>query len=244
MPGLYDLLPWYRCVVEGTSARRLTPADVAAIGGDEDLAKESLARHERFRAAAGPVRTLVGVEQPTMQSLSLANGVVEPYFFTVEERDGVVVKTDYSGDSTVFRNSAVHRAAAPSYVPQTHTALAKTDEATAFVRSVLTEGELGPPLPGATVIGLDVPDVVEVGATFDVRVTTQDDPAQAAIWLEDVETNTPLLPPLLARCPGGLRAPVRLDKPGIYRIEVKGGGYSAVGQLIMAVPASDLTEAG
>src|SRR5215475_2818401 len=38
MPGVHELLPTYRSVDEGDGVRRLTPADVAGLGGDPDLA--------------------------------------------------------------------------------------------------------------------------------------------------------------------------------------------------------------
>ena len=34
LPGVYDLLPAYRCVTDRTSACGLTAADVASLGGD------------------------------------------------------------------------------------------------------------------------------------------------------------------------------------------------------------------
>jgi hypothetical protein len=79
LPGIYDLLPSYRCLDEGGTFRRITPADVQAAGGDAELAAESLTLHETFaRPDAARLRTVVGVEQPAVQSLQLTAGVVLP----------------------------------------------------------------------------------------------------------------------------------------------------------------------
>lgn len=233
LPGLHDLLPSYRCVTRpGTEDRRLTGSDVAAIGGDPELAGWALAGAERSWPAGGPaLRTMVGVDQPTMQAMRLDAGEV-----VAEHALG---GTDHRGDSTVYRAAASTGGVAPSYLPQTHVALARTDEAVAFVRAVLTEAVLGPPLPGLVPIGLDVPDVVAAGETFEIRVTVAD-PSAAACHLTEADTNVRLRPPPRlepAGVDGVARTVARFDRPGIYRVEVKGGGYSAIAQLVLAIPA-------
>ncbi|MEW2221539.1 hypothetical protein AB0939_19975 [Streptomyces sp. NPDC006990] len=62
MPGVHDLLPRHLCLEEGTEVRRLTSADVVALGGDKDLHEDAeafrqklltqlLARHRRSWAS-------------------------------------------------------------------------------------------------------------------------------------------------------------------------------------------------
>src|SRR5262249_30049412 len=51
MPGLHELLPTYRCVDDGDDVRRLTPADVASLGGDRDLAEAARTMHARTAGA-------------------------------------------------------------------------------------------------------------------------------------------------------------------------------------------------
>jgi hypothetical protein len=246
LPGLHDLLPSYRCVIEPGAVRRLRPGDVTALGGDAELAAWALAGADRsWRTDRMALRPFVGVDQPTMQSLSLRDGVVEPLRFTREPGpDGTFRDCDYAGDTTVFRQAAGDGHAKPSYVPQTHVALARTDEAVAFVRTVLTEGTLGPPLPGVVPIGLDVPDVVVVGVDFEIVVLVPDASA-VSCYVVDTATNDPLPPPRLRRGPvdGQARAVAQVDRPGIFRIMVKGGGYSAVSQLVLAVTSADLDHA-
>lgn len=113
-------------------------------------------------------------------------------------------------------------------LPQTHSALARTDEAVAFVRAALRRRRLGPPL-GAEAVGLDVPDVVAAGAPFDIAVPTMDDPAAVTCRLVDAETGVQVDRPEFTRP----IATARLPRPGIYRVEVKGGASSAVTQLIL-----------
>jgi pimeloyl-ACP methyl ester carboxylesterase len=240
MPGLYDLLPAYRCVDEGTSFRRLTAADVEAIGGSAELAAEAAARGERTRSGpAVAARAFVGVDQPTMQNIAIRNGVVVPLIHTcLDVPDGGVRRENRTGDSTVYRESAA-LGAQPGYVAQNHAALARADEALDFVRAVLTEIELGPPLGGDLVVGLDVPDVVDAGQPFTAEIVTLDNPAAVDARLVDTATNAPERPPVFLRADGMLRATLRLDRPGLYRLEVSAGSGSAVTQLVMVVPPTD-----
>jgi hypothetical protein len=80
-----------------------------------------------------PVRCLVATTQPTLQTVRFAtNGVAE----FLEAIKG----TDERGDGTVFRYAAVPSDdVEPAYLPQSHGAVAKTDEAVFFVADVLTE---------------------------------------------------------------------------------------------------------
>jgi hypothetical protein len=84
-PCLHDLLPTYRVVDDGTSARRLTSGDIARLGGDAELAAESFARRARLLAPGSADSVawwpLVGVEQDAAQSLVLSDGTVlaRPY---------------------------------------------------------------------------------------------------------------------------------------------------------------------
>ena len=87
LPGVHDLLPSYRCV-DDADGRPLTSADVADLGGDSELAEASFAL-QRTLAKLGTdgLRPVVGVGQPTMQSLRLIRGVVLPQNHIVEVGD-------------------------------------------------------------------------------------------------------------------------------------------------------------
>jgi pimeloyl-ACP methyl ester carboxylesterase len=243
LPGIYDLLPSYRCVDEETEARRLTPADLAVIGADRELAEDSFASRDRmFTTDGGGLSALVGVEQPTMQSLVLADGVVtEKYYICEDKPPGGLSRVNRGGDSTVYRESATADGVEPMHLPQAHAALASTEEAIAHVRAVLTDRRLGPPL-GATAIGLEVQDVVTIGKEFEVAVLTLDDPAAATCQVVDTHTSAPVAWPQFARRDGTIVARVTLQRPGVYRVGVKGGGFSAVTQMVMAAAPADLDQ--
>jgi len=241
LPGIYDLLPSYRCVVENGTTRRLTPADVERLGGDLDLARASSELHDALsRLDRSGLRTLVGVEQPTMQSLLLRDGVAEPQFFTNEDEGSI----DWRGDGTVYTQVAAGGVEPVSSLPQSHGALARSPEAIAAVRAVLTRRRLGPPM-GAAGISLDVPDTISVDQPFDICVTSQGDPGGSGCRIVDADTNLQVSRPFLVRRGDAMVASARLLRAGLYRVEVQDGGYSAVTQLIMAlslpVPVPEVT---
>ncbi|WP_306316940.1 MULTISPECIES: triacylglycerol lipase [unclassified Streptomyces] len=242
LPGLYDLLPSYRCVDEGASARRLVAGDIAGLGADGALAASALAARERLlTATAGPhTRPLVGVEQRTAQSLTFRDGVAEGHDHVCEDGDdGTPRRVDRRGDGTVYRDAARLDGAEPVHLPQTHGAMSRTGETLAHVRAVLTERRLGPPL-GATGTALVVPDVVPAGQPFDIGVEPQTDPASVSVQVTAAHTPQPLARPRLLPREGTLAAQVTLPDAGLYRIEAKAGGYSPVTQLVLATRPEDL----
>jgi len=249
LPGLYDLLPSYRCVDERTSARKLTASDVVAIGGDGELATESFVRRERLLGAGGisgsaVLRPVVGVDQETMQSLILADGVITTHPYTLTPGpgpDGGVGREDRGGDGTVYREAASPPGSDPLHLPQTHGALAARVEGIAHVCAQITAREKGPWLAGVRHLGLAVPDMVAVADSFDIRVTGCDDPAAVVCRVTDAASGRAVAQPLPGRDGDGLRARTRVTRPGLYRVEVKTGGLSAVTDLVLAVPLGDLT---
>ena len=232
LPGVYDLLPTYRCVLAPSAARRLVVSDVVSIGGDPGLARAVLDKVPTpLKLGGAALRSYVGVDQPTTQSVRLANGEAQGLHYIVDD-DGQV---DHAGDGTVFRKSATVPATQAAYIPQTHTALARADEAIAYVRSVLTEGSFIA-LPSAVPIGVDVPDVVAVGEEFAVGVTTAADASALSCSVTEIGPNVAIEPPHWNERDGRLQARLRLERPGIYRVDVKSGGYSPISQLLLVVP--------
>lgn len=243
LPGVHDLLPSYRCVDEGSTARRLTPSDVAAFGGDEELAAEAFARRERL-LSPDDLHALVGVEQHTVQSLVLRDGVVEPEYYTCEDGPTGLSRVDRLGDSTVYRDAAAPAGVTPDALPQRHGAIARTPEAIAFVRALLTGRPLGPPLTGEDALQLCLPEVIATGEPFEVSVTNTDDPTGISCWIENAYSAARVAHPELARLDGTLAAGVVIRYPGLYRVMVKRGGRSAVGELMLVVPLRDLSGVG
>jgi hypothetical protein len=237
LPGLHDLLPAYRCVDEGTHARALTPGDVARLGGDPDLAEQSRRLHKSLHAAlrSDNLRALVGVDQPTMQSMVLRDGVVDEQYYICEAGpDGALRRENRLGDSTVYRDAAVGDCAQPSYLPQAHGAVAKSEEAVSFVCAVLTERPQGPPL-GVSHLGLELPDVLPVGRPGQVAALAVDNPLHVSGQVFDATDNRPVAALRFGWREGAVAAPLLLAAPGVYRVKVKSGSSSAVEQLVMAV---------
>jgi len=88
---------------------------------------------------------------------------------------------------------------------------------------------------GAAGISLEVPESVAVGETFEISVTSQGDARKARCRVVDADTDIPIARPFLVRRSAAMVASTRLLRTGLYRIEVKDGGFSAVSQLVMAV---------
>jgi hypothetical protein len=240
MRGFYDLLPFYRCVNEGTTARLLQPGDIEDLEGDSGLATEPLDRHNRLIAGdAGSLRLLIGVEQPTTQSLSMRDGIVTPLQHTCLTDQACLIeqRVDLGCDGTVFRRSAAAFGLAPGTLPQSHGAVAATEEAISWVRDVLPNDTAGPPL-GPGEIGIDIPDVVSVDEPLTITVIGADTGGtscrvfDAFIWRQVAWRAS-------QRLDGVVTASVDLPEPGVYRVEVKGGGTSAVTEQVMAVAPED-----
>jgi Lecithin:cholesterol acyltransferase len=231
LPGIHDLLPSYRCVDEG-EGRALSPADVADLGGDAELAETSFAMQRTLaKLDTDGLHTVVGVEQPTMQSMRLVRGVVVPQRHIVETGG----RTDYRGDGTVYVEAALGGLDPVSYLPQSHAGLCKAPEAMAAVVAVLTRRRLGPPM-GAAGVGLDAPDLVTVGELCEIPITAPDD-AMPSVRVVDADTGEQVAAPVPVRRDGQILAAFRMPAAGIYRVEAKAGGYSAVTALIMALPS-------
>ncbi|MEU2723161.1 esterase/lipase family protein [Streptomyces smyrnaeus] len=241
LPGLYDLLPSYRCVDEGASARRLTAGDIVSVGADGELATSALAGRERLLAVTdGPhTRPLIGVEQRTAQSLTFRDGIAEGRDHVCEDGDdGTLNRVDRRGDGTVYRDSARLDGAEPVHLPQTHGAISGTAETLAHVRAILTERRLGPPL-GAAAVALEAPDVVAAGKPFDVAVDLQTDPAAVSLQVTSAHTTQVLRRPRLVQRDDTLTAQIVVPTEGLYRLATKVGGFSPVTQLVLAVRGED-----
>ncbi|MGW1209932.1 esterase/lipase family protein [Streptomyces sp. NPDC002499] len=248
LPGVHDLLPGFRCVDAGLEVHRLTPRDVGGLGGDEELAEQAEEFRQRIRMA-GPQtlpghRAVVGIAQPTMQSLRLEGGIVHTQYVGFRPDtdgglrrtpDGIPERHDRAGDGTVQRDAASLGGAGVTYLPLQHGALAKDSVALRYVQAVLTEPdeELGLPL-GAGEIGVVVPDSVEVGETWILHVTGVDSPARIQCSIHDAENDRRLDTPRLRWMDGEIGAPVTLTSPGLYRVRVNTGGNSPVTQLLLA----------
>jgi hypothetical protein len=237
LPGVHDLLPAYRCVDTGTDTVALAPSDVAGLGGDLDLARAARDLYVSLRTASlVGHRAVFGVAQPTLQSLSVRDGVVIGHRHVFEDTVDGRRAVDRHGDGTVYRDAAELGGAERTGLPQQHGQLARTDEAIAVVQTVVTgkdDEHLGPPL-GAGEVGVDVPDLVAPETEFTVMLSGVDDPRAATCTFSSATTDRPVVRARPVLMDGELRASVRLPAPGLYRLTVHSGGASPVSQLVLA----------
>ena len=254
LPGLHDLLPVYRCIDDldnDTDPRRLTPADVEAIGGDRHLAESGFAMHRQ--TASTPLarhHAVVGVRQPTTASLRLREGVVEGLQHTFQLRGalfardsgGILVRNPAQGDGTVPDNSArpdesVYHGR-PTVVPQHHGSLARCTESIEAVCAVLLERDPDAERLGECVIGVGLPDLAVAGKDFAVTLTGITGKTDAAVTIHD-ESNVVVASPPIYRSDGRWQATVSGLPPGIYRVTVAGGACSAITQLVLVDQAGN-----
>ncbi|WP_433795127.1 esterase/lipase family protein [Actinoplanes sp. CA-252034] len=235
LPGVHDLLPSYRCREENGVVHRLTPADVASLGGDPELARDSLRLHEVFAEPdSSRLRPVIGVEQPTMQSMRLEAGVVVPQWHIPDGGREI----DHAGDGTVYLEAALGGVHPIAALPQSHGGIARTREALAAVTVALTNDRLTPSM-GAAGPGIDVPDTVVTGELVDITITS-DRLVPPGCRVFDLETNALVDRPRPRRHNGGWAAALRLRHTGAYRIEVKDGGFAPVTEVVLALPAEEM----
>jgi hypothetical protein len=233
LPGLYELVASYHCVDgdrDGIS-RKIVPADLASVGADPVLAKAAFDVHERLAAAVNtagtrccPIHTLVGVQQPTAQSVRFYLGTA-----TLKEQIG---DEDHQGDGTVYRYSAGLRDVRAMPLPQRHASLAKSDEALSFVEAVLTDRKLGE-VQAPPGFGIRVPDFISPGKPFEVTVVGGT--AGGSCRVTDAQTNVQVAATVVKKRQSRLLATLTVPGSGLYRVAVAGGGYSSVEELVLAL---------
>ncbi|MFJ3934083.1 hypothetical protein [Streptomyces sp. NPDC090029] len=246
LPGVHDLLPAYRCVDEGDDARRLTAADVGALGGDPGLADEAARRWERLHGVPLPGHhAVVGVAQPTPQAMSLSGGQVRPQYQAFEAHgdgelvrtaDGMPARRARHGDGTVYRDAATLGGPAVHSVPGQHGALVANNAVLADIRAALTAPDegLGPPM-GDPHVGLDVPDAAAANSRWWLRLVGETAlGSDVGLLVEDATTGRPVARPLPQWRDDVLAAPVTLPEPGLYRVVADTGGAAPLTQLVLA----------
>jgi hypothetical protein len=235
LPGVYDLLPTYRCVDTGNDARALTAADIIAVGADPELwdaaARAASARDQVL--PAGHVR-VVGTDQPTVQSVTIDAGEVTGHLYSCRpSAGGGITRDDRAGDGTVPRDSAWVRDSTGQPLAQTHGAIARCAEALVVATDILADRDTGP-WQGETRLGLDLADVVPAGEPIPVTVTGADHPAHVTCRVADAGTGRQVAAPKLSQDGDGLHATIGGLPAGLFRVRVAGGGATPVTQLLMA----------
>ncbi|MGC4984286.1 lipase/acyltransferase domain-containing protein [Streptomyces sp. DT193] len=237
LPSVYELLPAYRCVQDNGVLRHLAAGDLAV---DSDSVPSDRAAVRTLPLPGH--RCLVGLGQPTFQSMTLRSGDVEVHHGIPDEHATAGADLlDHSGDGTVYRYSAELRQAERTYVHQSHGALARCKEAMDHVCAVISEDDQGAPLGGGE-LGLEVPDVVHAGEPFTFAVTGSQS-AGASCYVVDLSTGGVQESPVLRygdATHGGRRAgELLLTEPGLYRVAAAGGSGSPVTRLLLAAGRGD-----
>jgi hypothetical protein len=185
---------------------------------------------------------LIGIEQPTPSSLTLAGGILAGHPYTFEPladgslaRDGkgLLVRQLRHGDGTVPYNSALPFEIQVVPLAQQHGPIAKAEEAVKMVQTVLLEGDtMAPPL-GDNELSLDLPDLIPLGQPTAVPIGWVNGPADAVVTVRD-EDDQLIDEPAIHFADGRFQVVVEFDEAGIYQLEVSGGGTAAVSQRCLA----------
>ncbi|MFD7628050.1 esterase/lipase family protein [Streptomyces sp. NPDC059851] len=253
MPGLHDLLPQYRSLRAGGDVRHLTPSDIAAIGGSAELARDAARFHHGQRNISLPDhRSVVGVNQPTWQNLTVTDGRVEAHYDGARSNsDGTLIRDRHDrlryfrvhGDGTVYKESAVLTTAV-THLPLQHGDVAKARTALDAVTEILREDIHGGPPQGEAGCGLTAPDFVEAGQTWKIQLSDVDSLSGLTCRITDLDNPGPAPQLALTWEDGIATAKAAVPAPGLYRIEVHTADGFGITQLVMAAePGQPLAEA-
>jgi Lecithin:cholesterol acyltransferase len=174
LPSLYQLLPTYPCVAHsGGAASRLRDATTSL---DHERVVDAASYHDEVAAAiensgdlAYEVHSIVGLRQPTAQTVALSQSGIE----LLNEHEG----RDYAGDGTVPRFSASwpewERDDRAVFASQRHASLQDTDLTRDQLRGVLTTVQLGKFKGTGVELSVDLPEAIVEGETLTVDVFAQ-----------------------------------------------------------------------
>ncbi|MGV9455454.1 lipase/acyltransferase domain-containing protein [Streptomyces sp. NPDC003635] len=218
MPSLYQLLPTWRCVVDGDGSRS-DPARARVPGVDAGSAAEALRFHDELDRADGDgyaLHVFGGCRQPTRQSALLASDVLAGR----RELDG----TDHLGDGTVPRFSCFPAQltddSSVRFFAQKHGALQNERALLNQLEAVLTARDPRQFLDGGQELGVDLPDVAE-GGDCPVQAVADDDRLVLSATAVDVETGeVGARRTLRNRGEGIYSTRLALPAPGAWRVTV------------------------
>lgn len=235
LPGVYGLLPSYRCVRDGDDARAITTGDVTSLGGDAELADAAHAERELVRDTPLPGHLqVVGAHQPTVQAVGLESGAAAALTVTLRP-DGRHV--DLGGDGTVPRESAQLPQHPAMPFAQSHGAVASHADAILVVQDMLTDTRTGP-WQGSGDLGLGIPDTAVAGEPVQAVIVGAEKAADVSCAVVDIGSRMRVATPRAVARDGTHIAEIPGLPAGLYTVQIQGGGAAPVRQTVMVVPAS------
>jgi hypothetical protein len=254
LPSLYQLLPNYPCVDIGAASELAGVADAVARGMlpniDEQRARDALRFHreiveaqeannrdEEYRERGYVLRPVVGVEQPTTQSVRCRNSAVE----LLRSLSG----DDTGGDGTVPRISAVpfelFQKNVEIFAAEKHGSLQNLDGVLTNVKGILTQPDIKPPrlLHGGlrTDLSLDVDDVALPGQPLVVRVRATEGSPELRVKLTNTQRPADAVDDRV-RAPSTEWKEMQYDlEPGVWRVTIGADDANPVTDLaVVAAP--------
>jgi len=235
-PSVYQLLPTYPCVDTGTGGlqRIATATESGALPVVRaEWAREARAFHteiedaQKRNAATDAYRDqgyrlipVVGIEQPTHQSVAAKGGSIE----LLRSYEG----QDMGGDGTVPRVSAtpleLSDALREVYAAETHGSLQNADGPLSNVKGVLTRadidlGRFRAELP--TALTLDLGDVVLAGEPMRVRARASEGRPTVTAHLTHLASGETLTEPLGRSGSAGWQQVELALAPGTWRVRIE-----------------------
>jgi hypothetical protein len=172
LPSVYELLPRYQAIVDGTERRRLAGTDLSLTDSEQERFERASAFHNGLDTAGDrPYDRLVvvGSLQPTEQFARIDNGAVEllKWWFAP---DGSVL--DERGDGTVPRQSVTppewHSDHHALPLSSTHIGLPTARAVFRVLFNTLTATPREEQAEERARLAIDAPDLVEAGTALDV----------------------------------------------------------------------------
>ena len=247
LTSVYQLLPIYPCVSNGGPMQRVADAAKAGLLTHTDAVRAADARAFHQEIEDAQVRNaktdayvdsgltlvpVVGIEQPTVQSVQVKDGVLS----LLTSYEG----SDQGGDGTVPRVSAtpieMGDAKREVYAAESHGAVQNADGTLANLKGVLTRDKIdfrrfqGPEI---TLLTLDVDDVVLPGGALSLRVRPSEGNPRIGVTLTSLASGVSFDEPLSrADEPGWQRGSFDLA-PGIWRVTAHAEGATPVNDLVV-----------
>ena len=249
LTSVYQLLPIYPCVASGGAAmQRIAEAAQAGLLSHVNVPRATAARafHQEIQDAQarnakdaaysehGPVLVpIVGIEQPTAQSVHIEGGKLS----LLNSYEGV----DQGGDGTVPRASGtpieMNDAKREVYAAETHGALQNADGTLANLKGVLTRDRIDfrkfQRAEDAAMLTLEVDDVVLPGAALALRVRPSEGSPKISVTLTPLAGGAAIDEPLARDAEPGWQQGAFNLAPGVWRVTAHAEGATPVSDLVV-----------